>query len=134
MVSSIVSLIRFVSTVICLIVIVSFGSFAIDQAKSASTRQQEQLWVATPTSPASTTGTAGTAGTAGAAGTAATVHRESAVHKTLEDASRRLTSPFSGVVSESSSEWAIRGAKLLLALLVYGFGLGYLAQMLRVRV
>jgi hypothetical protein len=127
-VSSIVSLIRFASTAICLIVIVSFGSFAIDQAKSASTRQQEQLAVPTTPSPSSTADTTGRAGTAG------TVHRESAVHKTLEEASRRLTSPFSGVVSESSNEWAIRGAKLMLALLVYGFGLGYLARMLRVRV
>ena len=45
-----------------------------------------------------------------------------------------LTSPFSGIVSASSSEWADHGVRLLLALLVYGFGLGFLARALRVRV
>ena len=33
----------------------------------------------------------------------------------------------------SNSQWAIRGVRLLLALLVYGFGLGYLARVIRVR-
>jgi hypothetical protein len=38
------------------------------------------------------------------------------------------------VLSGSSSEWATRATKLLLALLVYGFGLGFLARLLAVRV
>lgn len=56
------------------------------------------------------------------------------MHKAIDEASGQLTSPFSGIVSGSSSEWATRGAKLVLALLVYGFGLGYVARALRVRV
>jgi hypothetical protein len=36
-------------------------------------------------------------------------------------------------VVSSSSEWTTRSVKLLLALLVYGFGLGYLARVVRVR-
>jgi hypothetical protein len=56
------------------------------------------------------------------------------VHKALDEASGQLTSPFAGVMSGSSSEWATRIVELLLALVVYGFGLGYIARALRVRV
>ena len=56
------------------------------------------------------------------------------MHKKIDEASDYFTSPFAGIVSGSSSEWVVRGVKLLLALLVYGFGLGYLARVIRVRV
>jgi len=59
---------------------------------------------------------------------------ESTLHKTIDDAANDLTSPFAGVVSGSSSQWVIRGVKTLLALLVYGFGFGFLARVLRVKV
>ena len=55
------------------------------------------------------------------------------MHKAIDEASNDFTSPFAGIVSGSSSEWAIHGVKLLLALLVYGFGLGYLRASIRVR-
>jgi hypothetical protein len=103
--------------VICLIVIASFAVFAIDQTKSASVHQQQQLAGASP---------------ADATGRKSAVHKGE-VHKAIDDVSGQLTSPFSGVVSGSSGEWAVRGTKLLLALLVYGFGLGFLARTLRVR-
>jgi hypothetical protein len=116
----VVRLLRLASVVICLIVIASFLVFAVQQTKSASGRQQEQLNSevpgATPTAPHSSK------------------PREGSVHKALDEVSDELTSPFSGVVSGSKSEWTIRGVKLLLALVVYGFGLGFLARMLRVRV
>jgi hypothetical protein len=102
-------------------VIASFALFAINETKSASGRQQEELRGGVP---AATTGSH--------SGTSAPKH-ESAVHEAIDEASSKLTSPFSGVLS-SSSEWATRGGKLLLALLVYGFGLGFLARVLRVRV
>ncbi|MCW3068073.1 MAG: hypothetical protein JWL67_698 [Solirubrobacterales bacterium] len=103
---------------ICLIVIASFVVFAVDQTKSASGRQQVQIESGAP---------------AGAGSGTASSH-ESGVHKTIDEASSQLTSPFSGIASASSSEWAERGTRLLLALLVYGFGLGFLARTLRVRV
>ncbi len=59
---------------------------------------------------------------------------ESSLHSTIDDVSNRLTSPFSGLTSGSSSEWVVHGVNLLLALLVYGFGLGFLARVIRVRV
>jgi hypothetical protein len=125
-IASIVRLLRWASIAICVIVIASFVVFAVDQTKSASGRQQEEL---VGTVPAATVGT----GARHAAAGAAPAH-ESGVHKALDDASSQLTSPFSGIISGSSSEWAIRSTKLLLALVVYGFGLGYLARVLGVRV
>jgi hypothetical protein len=120
-----VSLLRFASMVICLIVIASFIVFAANQAKSASNHQQELLGTA-PSQVA-------VAGSARAAATPAVPH-ESTLHRTLDEASAELTSPFSSLLSGASGEWAVRGLKLLAALIVYGFGLGYLARALRVRV
>jgi len=112
-------LLKLASIAICAIVIASFAVFAIDQTKSASNRQTEQL----------NTGVVAPGNTA-----ARRASNTSGLHKAIDEASGELTSPFSGLLSGSSSEWAIRGTKLLLALLVYGFGLGYLARVLRVRV
>jgi cytoskeletal protein RodZ len=140
-----VKLLRLASAVICLIVIASFAVFAVNQTKSASDHQQEEVsgeavgpqrGGATPslstttsantTTPATQTGTSPT--------TPAAKPHENSVHKALDEASSELTSPFAGIVNESDSEWATRGVRLLFALLVYGFGLGYLARVLRVRV
>jgi hypothetical protein len=115
--SSLAGLMRLASIVICLIVIASFAIFVVDQTNSASTHQQEALGggpVATNSHKASPT-------------------HESTVHKTIDDASNELISPFSGITSGSSSQWAIRSIDLLLALIVYGFGLGFLARVIRVK-
>jgi hypothetical protein len=114
-VSTIVKLLRLASLVICAIVVASFATFAVQQTKSASGHQQEEL-------------------TGGAKPLANATAHEGSVRKALDEASDQLTSPFAGLVSGSTSEWAIRGVKLLLALLVYGLGFGYLARVLRVRV
>jgi hypothetical protein len=117
-ISLIVRILRLASIVICLIVVVSFGIFAGDQTKSASKQQTEAV-----------TGT-----TSGSSGSPATPPaKESSLHKDIDEASDELTSPFAGVVSSSSSQWLIRGVKLLLALAIYGFGLSYLARVLAVR-
>jgi len=120
-----VRVLRLASIAICLIVIASFVLFAINETKSASGRQQESLANGGPAT--TTTGSQSSSGAASGA-----PKHESAVHKAIDEASGKLTSPFSGVLS-SSSEWATRGANLLLALLIYGFGLGFLARVLRVR-
>ena len=109
---------------ICVIVVASFVTFAVEQAKSASGHQREQI-----TGPSATASTSSTA-----SAPAQTTEHPSSFHEALDEASRELTSPFSSFVSSSSSEWATRGFKMLAALLVYGFGLGYLARSLRVRV
>jgi hypothetical protein len=117
-VSSIVGLLRLASIVICVIVIASFAIFVVDQSKSASSHQAQEITV--KTNSAHSTQTSGS--------------KEGSVHRAIDEASEQLTSPFAGVISGSSSEWVIRGVKLLLALAVYGFGLGFVARALRVRV
>jgi predicted PurR-regulated permease PerM len=109
-------LIRLVSVVVCLIVIASFIVFAANQTKTASGHQREVLGESSATvhKGESTTG------------------KKSSVHKALDEASSKLTSPFSGIVS-SSSEWTDRIVRLVLTLLVYGFGLGFIARVVRVR-
>ncbi|HEX9481232.1 MAG TPA: hypothetical protein VF927_03940 [Solirubrobacteraceae bacterium] len=107
---------RAASIVICLIVATSFLLFAINQTSNASGRQQEELGSKAP-----------------AAQTAATTTtHESGFRKGLDEVSEELTSPVSGLTS-SASEWGARGLRLIFALLVYGFALGYIARVIRVR-
>jgi hypothetical protein len=109
-------LLRVASIVICTIAIVSFLIFVVDQTKTASGHQREEL-----TGPSQTQ-------------THQAATQEGSLRKSVDDVANALTSPFSSLVSGISSEWTARGAKLLLTLLVYGFGLGFLARVLRVRV
>jgi len=122
---SIAGLLRLASLLICLTVIASFAIFAFDQTSSASTHQQEELNGAPPTA-SSGSGTTGSGATA--------PKHKSAVHSAIDSASNGLTAPFSGITSGSSSQWATHGLNLVLALVVYGFGLGFLARTIRVRV
>jgi thiol:disulfide interchange protein len=115
--SSVAGLLRLASRIICLIVIASFVVFVVDQTSSASTHQQNEL----------------NGGSAQTPNTSSAKHK-STLHRTLDETSDALTSPFAGLVSGSNSQWAIHGIKTLLALLIYGFGLSFLARMLRVRV
>jgi hypothetical protein len=114
--SSFAGLLRLAAWVICLIVLASFVVFAVNQTSNASTHQQNLV----------NNGPEG-------AKTSPPSHK-SAVHEALDDTAEALTSPFAGVVSGSSSQWAIHGVRTVLALLVYGFGLGFLARVIRVRV
>jgi hypothetical protein len=111
-------LLRLASRIICLIVIASFVLFVVNQTSKASKGQQREL----------TTGS-----TREAPGSSSTASHESTIHKTIDEVSEELTSPFSGVTSGSTNQWVIRGVNLVLALLVYGFGLGFLARILSVR-
>jgi hypothetical protein len=120
-------LLRLASVVICLITIASFALFAVNRTGAASAHQQSVLNGEVPSSDA--TNAAGTNVAAPAKGG----EHEGTVRRAVDDASNAITSPFSGVVS-SHSEWTTRSVRLLLALAVFGFGLGYLARLIRVRV
>ena len=120
--SSIAGLLRLASVVICLIVVASFTIFAVDQAKGASGQQEGLVRGA----PSNTDGEGqGKSGSSSA--------DESGVHKTVDEASNSLTSPFSGITAGSKSVWTLHGVNLLLALVIYGFGLGFLARVLQGR-
>ncbi len=110
---------RLVSLAICLIAIGSFVAFALDQSSKASNHQQAEVNAAAP--PALQTPTTGSSSPG----------RESGIHEALDKASSTLSSPFSGVTASSSNEWTIHVVDTLLILLVYGFGLGFLARLMR---
>jgi predicted secreted protein len=118
--SLVTGLMRLASRVICVIVIAWLVVFVVNQTSSASTRQQNEV----------SEGTAPATNESAASG----AKHDSTLHRTLNETADALTSPFAGVVSGSNSEWTIHIVKTLLALLVYGFGLAFLARFLRVRV
>jgi hypothetical protein len=118
MVSALASLLRLATITICLVTIASFGLYAINQTDSASAHQQQSL--ATEGASADQVVKTTESGTTGVRGV-------------IDEVSKTLTSPFDGATAGSNSEWVKRGANVLLALVVYGFGLGFLARFLRVR-
>ncbi len=115
--SSLAGLLLLASRIVCLIVIASFVVFVVDQTGSASAHQQNEISEGSaPTSSASNP------------------KHESTLHRTLDETSDALTSPFAGVVSGSNSTWVVHIVRTVLALLVYGFGIAFLVRFIRVRV
>jgi hypothetical protein len=113
---------RTASVAICLLVAAYFIVFALNQTSTASGEQQEALGSSTPAAQSASA----------PAGSAATpAPHQSSAHRDLDEAAEALTAPVAGVASEGS--WADHGLRLLFALLVYGFVLGYLARVVRVR-
>jgi hypothetical protein len=111
-------LLRLVSIAICLIAVASFVTFAVDQTGSASSHQQAEVNEAAPAG----TGTTGSSESKSG--------HKSALHEAVDKAFSTLSSPFSGVTSGSSSQWTIQIVDTLLVLIVYGFGLSFLARLL----
>lgn len=119
-------MVGWVSIVCCLIVVASFGLFVVNQTSAASSHQQNEL-VGTGESnnrPGSVNANSGNA-TTGQPGT---------VHKLIDEASEKLTSPFSSLTSGSHSQWVIEIVGTLLALLLYGVLLRFfVARVLHLR-
>lgn len=111
-------ILRLASIVICAIAVLYFAAFALDQSSSASTHQQAEVNAAGP--PGTTGESAGTQ-----------TKRESGVHEAIDEAFDKLASPFSGVLSSGSDAWTIHIVDTLLVLLVYGFGLAFIARLLK---
>jgi hypothetical protein len=109
-------LLRLASMVICLIAIAWFLLFALNQTSDASNHQSIEV----NTSPGSAALKTSTPETA----------KESAPHKAINKVFSTLSSPFSGITS-GSDEWTIHLVDTLLVLLVYGFGLAFIARLLR---
>ncbi len=115
---------RLASFVLCLIVVVSFALFAINRTSSASHHQTQEL--NGETTPPGGEHEAGITPDSGGG--------KGSLRRTIDEASEAITSPFSGITEGASSQWLIRGVDLLLALLVYGLGLGIVARAIRLRV
>ena len=110
---------RTVAIALSLVVAAGFCLFAFDEFDRASSGQRERLAGyehATPT----------------AVGEIQREKRHSTAREYIDDANDVLLKPFAGV-AESGSRWAQRGIPTVLALLTYGFLLGYLARFARGR-
>jgi hypothetical protein len=110
-----VTTIRTVSIGLCLIAALSFLLFAVNQTSTASGKQQEAL-----------------SGTS-AQSEAKAAHKpatESGFRRTIDEISEEVSAPVAGV---SSSQWGERTLRLFFVLLVFGFALGFLARLIRVR-
>jgi hypothetical protein len=95
----------------CALVVASFAMFARDQMAGASQHQQSAL-------------VAGSSASSASAGPS--THRAHP-RRFIDDAAKALTTPFEAIV-QSSNQWVKHGLPALLAVLVYGLGLGYLAR------
>jgi hypothetical protein len=104
-----------ISTVFCVLVLASFALFARDQMAAGSQHQQ-------------------TAELPNAAALAssrpAAPHEHAQPRRFIDGAASALTSPFHSIV-QSNNDWVDHGVPTVLALLVYGAGLGYLARFSR---
>lgn len=111
----------------CLIAVGWFVGFAVEQSKEASAHQQAELnGTSTQPTPASSGASA-----SGASNNAASSAKKSGLREAIDKAFSTISSPFSGLTSGLSSAWTLHIVDTLLALLIYGFGLGYLARFLR---
>lgn len=95
----------------CLIVAASFVLFAHDQVAGASRHQTELIGSGTPI----------------AASTTTSVKQPRAF---IDGADKTLTSPFTSII-KTNNPWVDHGVPAALALVVYGFGLGFIARYAR---
>ena len=117
MVSALARLLRVAAIAMCLVTVASFGLYAINQTNTASAHQQESL----------------ASGGAQAREVNTSETHTKGVRGVIDEAAKTVTSPFKGATASSNSEWVKRGAGMGFALLVYGFGLGFIARFIRVR-
>ncbi|MEA2441283.1 MAG: hypothetical protein QOH76_2707 [Thermoleophilaceae bacterium] len=119
-------LVTWVSTIVAIVLIASFGLFAIDQARHGSEQQVAKLAGGLePKRAATNVNQADPAPRT----ERARERRHGDVREALDDADDVLISPFAGVV-DSSSIWVQRGIPTLIAFLLFGVGLRLLAAYL----
>jgi hypothetical protein len=100
------------------VVALSFGLFALDETREASQRSVERLEGLRATRSADPTPTE----------ERARERAHSAPRELIDDANDMLVAPFAGVVGADAGKWTRRGVPALIALVVYGFGLSFLAR------
>jgi hypothetical protein len=112
---------RYLAITLSLFIAVGFLLFAIDDSRRASNATQNRV----------TEGSAAVSPTP--AGERERERRDGAVHEAIDDVNDVLLAPFAGVSDDATSRWARRGVPAVLGLLVYGFGLGYVARFMKGR-
>jgi hypothetical protein len=110
------TLIRLTAVLACAIIGIAFLLFAIDETDRGSKTQQQALsHELDPTTPDP--------------GVVATADDEGGVRGTIDRANDALLSPFTSFV-DTGNAWVDHGIPALLGLLLYGVGLGMLANFL----
>jgi len=112
-------ILRTISYGACALVIIGFVAFAYDQVYVVSEHARQEISSSDRVDPTP-------------AGEQVREHRHTAVRELIDDANDALLKPFAGVESDTQP-WLNHLVPALLALLVYGFGLGYLASFARGR-
>ena len=114
---------RWAAIVCSVLVVAGWGLFAIDEARSASKQTAEEVAgkkAATQADPSPREERA-----------REEIHGD--VREAIDDANDVLLAPFAGITDSADSKWTRRSIPALVALVVYGFGLGYLARFARGR-
>jgi hypothetical protein len=116
-----------VSTIAALVLVASFGMFAIDQARDGSKQQVAKLGAEIEPSDAK-------ANVNQAAPSARTEREREKLHsgprEAIDDVDDVLVAPFSSVTQDADSIWVQRGIPTLIALLLFGVGLRLIAAYL----
>jgi hypothetical protein len=111
---------RIVAIVLSLIVAAGFCMFAVDEFNRASSAQRDELAGFERADPTP-------------AGERARERRHSTAREYIDDANDILLKPFAGIVGSSGGRWVQRLVPTVLALLLYGFVLAYLARFMHGR-
>jgi hypothetical protein len=115
------SVIRFVAIASSAIVVLGFALFALDETDKGSKAQQAKLERELGSSSAPIAPSAREE--------SVRERHRGAVREGIDDANDVLLAPFVDLI-DSDSAWVNHGIPALLALLIYGVGLGFLANML----
>ncbi len=115
---------RLFSIVASLVVLLSFGAFGIDQARSGSESSRAGIARETYVAAADPAGYA----TPTPAQERLRETEHSGARELLDDGNDMLLAPIASLTEDNSSAWMRRGVPALVALLLYGFGLGFLAR------
>jgi hypothetical protein len=117
------SVIRFLAIATSAIVLLGFALFVVDQMDEGSKTQQQALdgELGHPVDPNEVSPTP--------MEERAREAQQSPAHELVDDANDVLVAPF-GVLIDSGNNWVQHGVSTLLALLIYGVGLGFVANLL----
>jgi hypothetical protein len=110
--------VQWMAVLATMIVVAGFTLFAVEEMGGASERQQAALTESVNSGSAATQ--------------PASQPAQSRVRSTLDQANEALLGPFAGL-AQSDNPWVERGVPTLLALALYGAGLGFLARYVRSR-
>lgn len=109
-----------VAIVLSIVVALGFILFALEDVDRASDSKVGEIFRYQEAAPT-------------AAGEREREKRHGDLREAIDDANDILLAPFAGISDTAGSRWVQRGVPALLGLLVYGFGLGYLARYARGR-